>query len=199
MKRTVLKRTLPLLLLTWLVVLPLSAQHRNGQNPPNRPQHTDRPTPYYYNRPEKPFNNKQRFRDKYRKLMEKKWNFIRQRLMLTPREARALKPVIDSYDKAMMQLVFRKQKLIHFIRKTDTITLSDTQAAQKMKEFLEIEKEMHRIKMNYYKQIQKILPPRKAFKLIALEDVWRRRLMKRRRQNAPYPNKPGRPHILHEK
>ncbi|NPA46140.1 MAG: hypothetical protein GXO24_02895 [Chlorobi bacterium] len=191
-----MKRFFLLFTIALLWYYPMEAQHQKPVKPHSPRYEQRRGKPGHHGGP---VMNERMFKEKYQRLIQKKWQFVQERLRLSPREARELKPVMEAYDKAMMKLVIRKRKILRRLKKNNPQPLSAAQAAGEMDKLLAIEKEMHRVKMKYYSQIQRILPPRKALELIGLEDAWRHRLMQYRRKHRQKPGQPDRPHILKER
>ncbi len=89
-------------------------------------------------------------------------------LGLTESESRAFWPVYDDYEAKVKKLNDRFLDLVNrYVAEYDT--LSDADAKAMLKEKMAIEEERMRLKQNYTKKVEKVLPPKKALRYAQIE------------------------------
>ncbi len=89
-------------------------------------------------------------------------------LGLTESESRAFWPVYDDYEAKVKMLNDRFLDLVNrYVAEYDT--LSDADAKAMLKEKMAIEEERMRLKQNYTKKVEKVLPPKKALRYAQIE------------------------------
>jgi len=115
---------------------------------------------------------------KFQLLLDKKMEYIRNELSLTKREYRAVDPVIRRYDQQRYRLTRQRRELMH---KQNRKQLSDAQAAKQINKLIQIDKALLDLKIKYYNELRRILPPSKALAVIRSESAFRDSLMKRYR------------------
>ena len=89
-------------------------------------------------------------------------------LALCDPESRAFWPIYDEYEAKVKTLDDRFLNLVnHFAAEYDT--LSDAEAADMLKEKMDIEKERMALKQSYTRRIAKAIPPKKALRYAQVE------------------------------
>lgn len=115
------------------------------------------------------------------KLIEKKLNFIRERLLLNDAQFKAFAPVFRQYEHNRMELARRRRNLIRNLRNERLARLTDNEVAQRLDQIMDIDEQLFAMKISYYKKLKKILPPRKILALFHADNQFRRILLQRRR------------------
>ncbi len=118
------------------------------------------------------------------KLIEKKLTFIRERLLLDDAQYKAFAPVFRHYENQRMELARQRRDLVKDLRKDRLAQLSDADVSRRLDRILEIDEKMFMLKKEYYRQLKKILPPRKILALVRADNQFRRILLQRRRHRA---------------
>ncbi len=118
------------------------------------------------------------------KLIEKKLDFLRERLLLDDTQFRAFAPVFRRYETQRMALARQRHDLVKDLRKERLSQLSDADVSHRLDRILEIDEKMFLLKKEYYRQLKKILPPRKILALVRADNQFRRLLLQRRRHRA---------------
>ncbi len=118
------------------------------------------------------------------KLIEKKLDFLRERLLLDDAQFQAFAPVFRRYETQRMELARQRRDLVKDLRKDRLTKLSDAEVSRRLDRILQIDEKMFLLKKEYYRQLKKILPPRKILALVRANHQFRRLLLQRQRRRA---------------
>ena len=103
-----------------------------------------------------------------KRVMDDKRSVYAASLALSDPESRAFWPIYDEYEAKVKTLDDRFLNLVnHFAAEYDT--LSDAEAADMLKEKMDIEKERMALKQSYTRRIAKAIPPKKALRYAQVE------------------------------
>jgi hypothetical protein len=115
------------------------------------------------------------------KLIEKKLNFLHEKLLLNDSEWKAFRPIAERYERDRWKLVQQKREILRSLRGPQLAELSDDEVAEKLEKLMQLEKKFYLLKERYYNRIKEILPPRKRLLLWKMEYQFRKRLMQSRK------------------
>jgi len=103
-----------------------------------------------------------------KRVMDDKRSVYAASLTLSDSESRAFWPIYDEYEAKVKTLDDRLLALVnHFAAEYDT--LSDAEAADMLKEKMDIEKERMALKQSYTRRIAKAIPAKKALRYAQVE------------------------------
>ena len=89
------------------------------------------------------------------KLIEKKLDFLRERLLLDDAQFQAFAPVFRRYETQRMELARQRRNLLKDLRKDRLAKLSDADVSRRLDRIMEIDEKMFLLKKEYYRQLKK--------------------------------------------
>ncbi len=121
---------------------------------------------------------------KYQKIMEKKMIFMKENLMLTPKESKAFETAYKKYAQEKMQLRKKIQQEFRMkIEKGKYLEMSDAELNKLLDRKMELENQRMKIELNFQKELRRILPPKKVVKFYKTERNFNRKMMAKIRKN----------------
>ncbi len=115
------------------------------------------------------------------KLLEKKLNYLREKLMLNDREFVVFEQEFKSFETQRWKLFRQKKQILQTLRGNKTANLSDKEIADKLKHLRKLERSLFELKDKHFERIQNILPPRKALQYWKYSLQFNKMLLKKRK------------------
>ncbi|WP_194767188.1 sensor of ECF-type sigma factor [Tamlana sp. I1] len=102
--------------------------------------------------------------------------FITERLDLTPKEAQEFWPVYNAYEDNTNQIKHQELREIRSDIRTGYDSMSDEKADELIKKLNKAEIQLHKLRVDFSKDLSKILPSKKIILLKASEEDFRRKM-----------------------
>ncbi len=116
----------------------------------------------------------------YEKIMEKKMIFMKENLMLSPKESQAFEAAYKRYIKEKMQIHQQMKNDFRLkIEKGQYLDMSDKEINQLIDRKMELENKNMQLEFNFQKELRRILPPKKVIKFYKAERGFNRKMMAR--------------------
>ncbi len=122
--------------------------------------------------------------EKYQKIMNKKMRFMKENLNLTPQESKEFEKTYRDYIRKKMQI--RRRMRNQFRKKIQNgqyQQMSDSQVKALVNLKLELEEEKMQLELQFQKELQKILPPKKLIAYYKTERAFNKKMMARMKMN----------------
>ncbi len=95
-------------------------------------------------------------------LIEKKLNYLREKMLLSDEEFKAFSKEFRTYEKNRWQLFNKKRELLQSLQGDEAARLSDREVYDRLTQLRKIERNLFDLKENHFDRVEKILPPRKV-------------------------------------